>query len=412
MSDVVVTGVGPVAPTGTGADSYWQATLRGAAALSHISRFDAAGFPVRLSGEVRDFDPSASVDGRILAQTDVWTHFALVGAVLALGHAALDPADHDPFDIGVTTASSSGGNAFGQREIQALWSQGPTHVGPYQSIAWFYAASTGQLSIANTLKGPCSVVCTEGAGGLDALAWARKDIRRGARAMLCGGTEAPLSPYAMTCQLASGLLSTDPDPRRAYRPFAPDAAGFVSGEGGAMMVAEDAAFARERGAAPLARVSGHGSAFAGARGGSARDAWAATGTALAKAASDALHDAGVGPADIDAVFADAIGVVGADRAEVAALHAVLGERASRIPVTAPKAGVGRLYSGGAALDAATAALALRDGAVPPTPVLLDDDPPYDIDLVTGAARACELRHVLLLARGFGGFASALVLSRP
>jgi small GTP-binding protein len=98
--------------------------------------------------------------------------------------------------------------------------------------------------------------------------------------------------------------------------------------------------------------------------------------------------------------------------DLGALHAVLGERASRIPVTAPKAGVGRLHSGGAALDAATAALALRDGAVPPTPVLLDHDPPYDIDLVTGAARACELRHVLLLARGFGGFASALVLSRP
>jgi len=145
-SRTVVTGLGVAAPTGVGAGSYWQATLDGQRAIGRISRFDAARYPVRLAGEVRGADPADRISPRVLVQTDRWTHLALLAAGEAAAAAALDALGTGSFDIGVTTAAGAGGCAFGQREIEALWARGPGHVGPYQSIAWFYAASTGQIS--------------------------------------------------------------------------------------------------------------------------------------------------------------------------------------------------------------------------------------------------------------------------
>ena len=327
-----------------------------------------------------------------------------------MASAALDTLGKGSFDIGVTTAAGSGGCAFGQREIQALWSQGPGYVGPYQSIAWFYAASTGQISIGGGFRGPCAVLSSESAGGLDAVALSRRAIRRGNPVQVCGGTEAPISPYALVCQMQSGLLSDSRDAASAYVPFGHSARGYVPGEGGAVLVLEELAHARERGVPALAEITGHTAAFAAGQPPHPEDAdsWAQTSEALAFAISGALADAGIGPSEVDAVFADGMGVRNADRAEVAALQAALGGHARAVPITVPKAGTGRACSGAAPLDVAAAILALRDGLVPPTPGAADLA--HDIDLVTGAARRKPLQHVLCVARGFGGFTSALVVS--
>lgn len=406
----VVTGLGVVAPTGAGAGSYWRATLAGDRAIDHISRFDATRYPVRCAGEVRGANPAGLIDPRILVQTDLWTHLALMASAEAAAAAALDMLGKGSFDVGVTTAAGPGGCTFGQREIQALWSQGPGHVGPYQSIAWFYAASTGQISIANGFRGPCAVLSSESAGGLDAIALSRRAIRRGNPVQVCGGTEAPICPYALVSQMQSGLLSDSGDAASAYQPFGRSASGYVPGEGGAVLVLEDLAHARERGVPALAEITGHTAAFTAGQPPHPEDAdgWARTSQALAFAISGALAEAGIAPSDVDAVFADGMGVRNADRAEVAALEAALGNHARSVPITVPKAGIGRACSGSAPLDVATAVLALRDGLVPPTPGTADLA--YDIDLVSGAARRKPLRHVLCLARGFGGFASALVVS--
>ncbi len=409
-SRTVVTGLGVVAPTGADTGSYWRATLAGHRAIDRISRFDATRYPVRFGGEVRGADPSGLIDSRVLVQTDLWTHFALLAAGEAVAAAALETLGRGSFDIGVTTAAGAGGCAFGQREIQALWSRGPGHVGPYQSIAWFYAASTGQVSIGGGFRGPCAVLSSESAGGLDAIALSRRAIRRGNPVQVCGGTEAPLSPYALVSHMQSGLLSPALDEADAYVPFCRSASGYVPGEGGAVLVLEELAHAREREVPPLAEITGHAAAFTAGQPPHREDGdgWARTAQALAFAVSGALTDAGIGPSDVDAVFADGIGVPNADRAEVAALQAALGTRARTVPVTVPKAGTGRACSGAATLDVATAVLALRDGLVPPTPGAADLA--HDIDLVTGDARRKPLRHILCLARGFGGFASALVVS--
>jgi act minimal PKS chain-length factor (CLF/KS beta)/minimal PKS chain-length factor (CLF/KS beta) len=406
----VVTGLGVVAPTGTGSDSYWRATLAGRGGIDRISRFDADRYPVRFAGEVRDVDPANVLNPRILIQTDLWSQLALLATCEALASSALDLTEKDGFGIGVTTSAGSGGNAFGQRETQALWANGPRFVGPYQSIAWFYAASAGQISIANGFRGPCSVLSSESAGGLDAIAHGRGSIRRGSQVQVCGGTEAPLCPYALVCQIRSGWLSERDDAASVYRPFDVSASGHVPGEGGAIFVLEELGHARARGAPVLAEITGHAATFAAGQPPRAADAdgWARTSQALEFAIRVALNDAGIGPSGIDAVFADGMGMRNADLAEVAALRAALGEHARSVPVTVPKAGTGRACSGAAALDVAAAVLALRDGLVPPTPNVADV--PYDIDLVTGAARRKPLRHILCLARGFGGFTSALVVS--
>ena len=165
---------------------------------------------------------------------------AMAAAQMALDDAKVDPAALDPYRMSVITASASGGNEFGQREIQNLWGKGPIFVGAYQSIAWFYAATTGQISIKYGMKGPCGVLVSEGAGGLEALWHSRRTIRRGVDVVVSGGTEAPVGPFALTCQQQSARLSEAREPADAYRPFDRRANGYVPGEGGAIIIVEGA----------------------------------------------------------------------------------------------------------------------------------------------------------------------------
>ena len=330
---------------------------------------------------------------------------SLAATQLALDDAAYDPAEHDPYQTSVALAAGSGGNEFGQREMTGLYSKGPKSVGAYQSIAWFYAASTGQSSIRHGTKGPASVLVTEGAGGLDSLGHARRVVRRGTSAVLAGGTEAPLSPYALTCYGASGRLTAAENPRDGYKPFDTAADGYVPGEGGAVLVVEDLEAARHRGAPQIyAEIAGYAATH---------DAHHPSEPATdprqsARAMQRALDDAGVAGGEVDLVLADGAGVRELDGLEAAALRTVLAERT--VPVTTPYGLVGRLNAGGAALGVATALLAMRDGVIPPVGNLDEPDPAYGLDLVR-EPRSATVNVVLINARGYGGFNSALVLRR-
>ncbi|MFJ9516855.1 beta-ketoacyl synthase N-terminal-like domain-containing protein [Kitasatospora sp. NPDC101801] len=399
----VVTGIGVVAPNGIGADDFWKATREGTSVLGPVTREGCAHLPLRIAGEVRGFDAEQAVEGRYLVQTDRFTHYAMAAADLALADARFDAEAGPPFGVGVVTAAGSGGGEFGQRELQQLWSQGPHFVGPYQSIAWFYAASTGQVSIRGGFKGPCAVVASDEAGGLDALAHAVRTVRRGTDTVVVGGAEAPLAPYSMVCQLGYRELSLSEDPDRAYLPFDAGACGFVPAEGGAMFVLEEESSARRRGARIRAELAGHAATFTGA------SRWAESRHGLARAIRGALEEARCAPDEIDVVFADALGVPEADRAEALALADALGEHAAHVPVTAPKAGTGRAYCGAPLLDTAAAVLAMEQSLVPPTPNVTDVR--HGLDLVTGFARSAELRTALVLSRGLMGSNAALVLRR-
>lgn len=327
------------------------------------------------------------------------TQLGLAAAEWALEDAGVKPGELPAFDMGVVTASSSGGFEFGQNELQKLWGQGSEYVSAYQSFAWFYAVNSGQISIRNGMKGPSGVVVSDQAGGLDAIAQARRQIRKGTPLVVSGGMDASVCPWGWVAQLASGRPSTCDDPTRAYVPFDAEARGHVPGEGGAILIMEDAAAARRRGTRVYGEIAYYAATF---------DPAPKTGRepGLRKAIELALADAEAQPGDIDVVFADAAAVPELDRVEAEAIRAVFGPRG--VPVTAPKTMTGRLYSGAAALDVATALLAIQDGVVPPT-TNADPAPGHDLDLVTGEARPMTVRSALVLARGHGGFNSALVV---
>ncbi|MFE3765203.1 ketosynthase chain-length factor [Streptomyces sp. NPDC059104] len=399
----VVTGIGVTAPNGLGTEAWWAAVLRGESGIRPLTRFEADRYPAGLAGEVRDFDAADHLPGRLLPQTDHVTRLALTAADEALADAGVDPAALPDYAAGVITASSAGGYEFGQRELQALWSKGSQYVSAYQSFAWFYAVNSGQISIRNGLRGPNSVLVSEQAGGLDAVAQARRQLRKGTRLLVTGGMDSSLCPWGWAAHLAGGELSTREDPRRAYLPFSADADGHVVGEGGALLILEDAAAARERGATGYGTVAGYAATF---------DPRPGTGGAprLGDAARQALREAGAAPDEVDVVFADAAGRRDADRDEARAIASLFGEYG--VPVTAPKTMTGRLGAGGAALDLAAALLSLRDGVIPPTVHTGRPAADCPVDLVTGPRRPERLRTALVLARGRGGFNAAMVVRAP
>ena len=340
---------------------------------------------MRVAGEVRGFDAAALVEERFLVQTDRFTHFAMAAADLALADSGLRADDDSPFDIGVVTAAGSGGGEFGQRELQRLWGQGPRYVGPYQSIAWFYAASTGQISIRGGFKGPAVWWRATRPAAWTPSRTPRRNIRRGTDAVVVGAAEAPLAPYSVG--LPARLRRAEPGHRPGRRLPAVHrqrlrlrARGGRRDAGGRGRAGTPAARRADPGRRRRPRGHLHrrlpvGGVPRGAGPGDPRRA--GRGRAARRRTSTWSSPTRWAPWT-------------ADRAEALALADALGRHASRVPVTAPKTGTGRAYCGAPLLDTAAAVLAMEHGVVPPTPYVTDIC--HDLDLVTGRARPARAAH--------------------
>ena len=277
---------------------------------------------------------------------------------------------------------------------------GGRRVSVYESFAWFYAANTGQISIRKGMRGASGVLVADQAGGLDAIGQARRNLRNGTKLILTGGLDSSLDPWGWLSHFSSGEVSTAEEASSAYLPFDATAHGYVPGEGGAILVLEHS----DSGRLPANRygmVAGYAATFDPPPG-SGRP------PNLTRALRLALADAGVEPGQVDVVFADGAGVPGRDRSEAQTITEVFGPK--RVPVTVPKAGVGRLLAGGGPLDVVTALLAIRDGVIPPTPHTRTVPNEYAIDLVL-ERRQAAVGVAVVLARGRGGFNSALVITR-
>jgi act minimal PKS chain-length factor (CLF/KS beta) len=387
-----VTGIDIISPLGLSREEHWAAALDGATGLGPTRGFDSLRLDNPISGEVDGFSADR-LPSRLLPATDRMTQMSLLIAEAAIADSGLDDAGVDRDEIGVVTAASAGGYAFGQRELQNLWSKGPRFISTHQSYAWFYAVNTGQISIRHGFKGHSGVVVADHAGGLDAVAAAARRLDRGDQAVVTGAVDSVMCPWGRVAQTSTGMTSSVADPHTAYLPFDERASGWVHGEGGAHLVLRSG---DHRGYGVL---RGHGSTVDGVGDG--------VGGGLVRAIAIALRAAGLGPSDIDIVFADAAGVRGLDQAEAAALVEVFGR--DSVPVTAPKAATGRMGSGTAPVDVAMALLAVRDGIVPPT-VNVTPDAALGIDLCR-TARRLPVSTALVLARGIGGFNSALIVGR-
>ncbi|WP_028476866.1 ketosynthase chain-length factor [Nocardia sp. CNY236] len=394
----VITGLGVVAPNGLGVADYWSATCSGKSGIGRVGRFDITQYPSTLAGEISGFDAEDHLPKRLLPQTDRMTQLALVAADWALQDGDIRTSDMAEFRMGVVTANTCGGFEFGEGELRNLWSKGGSHVSAYQSFAWFYAVNTGQISIRQGMRGPSSVVVSDQAGGLDALAQARREIRRGSALVLSGGVDAPICSWGWVALQASGRISTSELADRAYLPFDAEAHGQLPGEGGALLAVEDMAAARDRGARIYGTIAGYATTF-DPKPGSGHE------PGLRRAIELALADAELAPGDVDVVFADAAADLELDQIEAEAIGAVFGP--CEVPVTAPKTMTGRLGCGAGALDVATALLSIRDGCIPPT-TNIDPMSSYDLDVVT-ETRPATVRNAMVLGRGIGGFNSALIV---
>jgi 3-oxoacyl-[acyl-carrier-protein] synthase II len=410
---VWITGIGAITAIGTGVDAF-RAGLRAARSpVKRIDRFDPSPFRSQVAAQVDDFDPAAWMPPKTARQLERFSQFGLVAGQLALEDARLRPGVDGaaaPGRIGIYLGSALGGIAYAEGQHEAYMARGIKAVAPNLALAVFGGAAPANLGIALDVRGPILSTANSCASGAVALGEAMNAIRSGEiDAAVAGGAEVPLSPLAFGAFDIIRALSDhhNDDPAGASRPFDGERDGVVMGEGVALLVLEEEAAARARGAEPYAELMGYGATSDAHHMVQPR----ADGSEAGRAASIALADAAVDPSSIDWVSAHASSTPLGDIAEARAIRLALGERASSVPVSGTKAYYGHPLGASGAIEAAIAALAIRDGWVPPS-LNLEAPEPELAALLPGLlleGRSGEYRHVLSTSFGFGGLNAAIVL---
>ncbi len=412
MSDrrrVVVTGVGLVSPLGVGTAATWDAILGGRSGIGPITRFDASGYPCRIAGEVKDFEPERYLDKKDVKKTDAFIQYALAAAEFALTDSGLTIDEANAARVGVVIGSGIGGLPLIERMHSVLLERGADRISPFFIPGLIVNMAAGQVSIRWGARGPNSSPATACTTGLHAVGDAFRLIQHGyADAMICGGTESVITPLAVGGFAAMKALSTRNDePQRASRPWDRDRDGFVMGEGAGVVVLEELEQARRRGAHVYAELVGFGMS-ADAYHISAPDPQGAGAAAVMRAA---LEDAVVAPTAVGYINAHGTSTPLGDEAEVRAVKEVFGEHAYRLAVSSTKSSTGHLLGAAGGLETGILALAIHEGKLPPTLNLDDPDDECDLDFVPHTARDVDLRVGLTNSFGFGGTNGALVLKK-
>ncbi|GAB2993809.1 beta-ketoacyl-ACP synthase II [Streptomyces pseudoechinosporeus] len=407
---VVVTGSGVVSPVGNSTEAFWQSLLQGRSGVRPVTGFDVSDLPVRIAGQVQDFQPDQTMPRTFSRRIDKFAQFAVAASAEALTAAKLDVVD-DPDTAartGVLIGSGYGANDVVHQSLENLRLRGPRAVTPYYAAASGIDSAISSVALKFGLQGPSASIAAACATGTAAIGEAADWIRLGrADVVLAGGTDHAVTRVDLTGTANSGALSTRNDtPEQASRPFDKDRDGFVMAEGAGVVVLEEAEHARRRGAPILAEVLGSGTST---------DAYHATAphpeaTGALRAIHEALRDAGVTPADVDHFNAHGTGTLLNDRTEVLALRMVFGERATRIPVTAVKSMTGHMLGAAGAVEFVATVLAIQHGTIPPM-INCDQPDEPDLDLVRGAPRPWDTRVAVTTSFGFGGHNAVLVAGR-
>jgi 3-oxoacyl-[acyl-carrier-protein] synthase II len=406
---VVVTGVGLVSPLGIGTEETWQGLLAGRSGAAPITLFDASQHSTRFACEVKGFDPLRFVDKKDVKKCDRFIQFAIAASEFALADSRLELTAELAPRVGVYIGSGIGGFATIEREHAELLRGGPRRVSPFFIPAVIVNLAAGWVSIRSGAKGPNSATATACTSGAHAVGDSFRLIQRGdAVAMIAGGSEAAITPLGVGGFCAMRALSTRNDaPERASRPFDQDRDGFVIGEGSGILLLEELEHALARGARPYAELVGYGMSG---------DAFHISapcedGDGAIRVMRATLADAGVAPELVDYINVHGTSTPRGDVVEVIATKAVFGAHARRLALSSTKSMTGHLLGAAGGLEAAIAALALRDQVIPPTINLESPDPECDLDCVPNQARRRELRYALSNSFGFGGTNGALLLKR-
>jgi 3-oxoacyl-[acyl-carrier-protein] synthase II len=401
--------VGLVSALGVGTDETWKNTLAGKSGVGAITHFDTAGFASTIAGEVRGFDPLLYVEKKEVKKMGLFIQFAMAAAQFAMEKSGLEITPDIAERAGVYIGSGIGGFDVIEREHKALLAGGPRKISPFFIPASIVNLASGFVSIRWGAKGPNSATCTACSSSAHAIGDSYKLIARcDADVMICGGTEAAITPLSVGGFAAMRALSTrNAEPERASRPFDADRDGFVIGEGAGILILEELGHAVRRGAPILAEVVGYGMSG---------DAFHITqpsegGEGAARAMRNALADAKVQPEQVSYVNAHGTSTPFNDRLETQAIKKIFGDHAAKMPISSTKSMTGHLLGGAGGLEAGFAALTIRDQIMPPTINYEKPDPDCDLDYIPNRAREGDIEYVLSNSFGFGGTNAALLFKR-
>jgi len=406
---VVVTGLGVVSPLGINAGRTWQALINGQSGIGPVTNFDAAGFPCRIAGEVKEFDPGAYLDRKEIRRTDRFMHFAIAASKMALADAGLVIEGEMAYKTGVVIGSGVGGMQTLEEQARIFFERGPSRVSPFFIPMMIGDMAAGQVSIITGAKGPNSSMVTACASGAHSLAEAYNLIRLGgADAMIAGGAEATITGLAYAGFCAAGALSSmNESPEKASRPFDAKRDGFVMGEGAGILILESLEHAERRGARILAEMAGAGMSG---------DAYHVTsphpdGDGAARAMTEALREAQLRPEQVDYINAHGTSTAANDKTETKAIKRVFGDRAYKVAISSTKSMTGHLLGAAGGLEAAICVMVIERGIVPPTINYEFPDPECDLDYVPNTARKIEVDAAISNSFGFGGHNACLAFKR-
>ncbi|HLJ24385.1 MAG TPA: beta-ketoacyl-ACP synthase II [Candidatus Acidoferrales bacterium] len=406
---VVVTGVGLVCALGIGTDEVWKNLLVGTSGVRTITNFDASAFDCTIAGEIRDFDPLHWAEKKELKKIARFIQVALAATDFAMRMSELKITPDIAEVTGVYVASGIGGFDVIEREHSKLLHGGPGRISPFFIPAAIINLASGHISIRYGAKGPNSATATACSASAHAVGDSFRLIQHGdAEVMICGGSEAAITPMGVGGFAAMKALSTRNDsPTTASRPFDANRDGFVIGEGAGILILESLEYAERRGAKILAEIVGYGMS------GDAHHITAPeeNGDGAYRVMRAAIRDARLEPHQVDYVNAHGTSTPLGDAIETKAMKRVFGEHARKIAVSSTKSMTGHLLGGAGGLEAGISVLALRDQVLPPTINQETPDPECDLDYIPNHMRKAPVQHALSNSFGFGGTNAALLFKR-
>ena len=403
---VVITGIGAVTPLGLTITESWAGLRAGKCGIGPITQYDPAAQKVKLAAEVKGFDPEQYMSKAEAKRMGRYTQFAVAAAREALSGVEKEALDLDR--CGVILSSGIGGQAITEAEHKRGMDRGFDKVSPFYIPTAICNMAAGQVAIDSGFRGMCSCPVTACAGGSNAVGDAFHYVRDGyAEMMLCGGTEASITPLSIGGFTSMKALTTAEDPDRASIPFDAERSGFVMGEGAAVLLLEDLEHAKARGARIIAEMVGYGATC---------DAYHMTapapdGRGGAKAMEIALRDGGVSPEEVGYINAHGTSTHLNDAGETAAVKTVFGPHAYKLAMSSTKSMTGHMLGAAGAVEAAFTALALQNGFLPSTINYRTADPECDLDIVPNEGREADIRYALSNSLGFGGHNASLLLKK-
>jgi 3-oxoacyl-[acyl-carrier-protein] synthase II len=400
LKRVVITGLGAITPLGNDLASYWAGLMAGKSGIGPITRFDASRHACRIAGEVKGFDPHDYVDRKEAKRMDRFSQYAVAGSLQALRDSQLAIDDLNADSVGVLIGTGVGGIQVLEDQQEIYLTKGPSRCSPFMIPMMIANMAAGLTAIHTGARGPNNCTVTACAAGSNAIGDAFRLVQRGlAKAMICGGSEAAITPLGLAGFASAKALSTrNDDPTRASRPFDRDRDGFVMGEGSGILILEELEHALAREARIYAEIVGYGMTC---------DAYHMTapvpdGRGATRSIELAIQDACLHPTQISYINAHGTSTAANDPTETRAIKKALGQSAYKIPISSTKSMTGHLLGGSGGIEAVATVMAVASDRIPPTLNLDHPDPDCDLDYVPYESREVVVNAALSNSFGFGG----------